>query len=154
MSLTEIVQILAAMIGSLGFAILFNVRGSRLVAVSLGGGAAWALFLLLGFLLESEVLRYFLVALTVSLYAELMARIFRSSAIVFITPCLIPLVPGASLYYTMTHALGDNLEGFLEKGGMTLKMAAALAVGIIASVVLVRTFVNAVRFLKEKRNSP
>ena len=44
--MTEFIQILTATVGSLGFGILFNVRGKRLIAVAAGGGAAWALYLL------------------------------------------------------------------------------------------------------------
>ena len=37
---------LTALLGSLGFSLLFNVRGWRLLAGALGGGVAvWALYL-------------------------------------------------------------------------------------------------------------
>ena len=37
--MTEFIQILTATVGSLGFGILFNVRGKRLLAVAVGGRA-------------------------------------------------------------------------------------------------------------------
>ena len=40
-------QVLSGAVGSLGFAIMFNVRGYKLVAITLGGGVAWLLYLLL-----------------------------------------------------------------------------------------------------------
>lgn len=145
------IQILAATIGSLGFAVLFNIRGVKLIAVSLGGGLAWTLFLLLDRFVASEMLSYFIVALTVSFYAELMARVLKSPATVFIAPCLIPMVPGASLYYTMAHALNKNPEGFFEKGLTTVQLAAALAIGIIVSAVVMRVITKAVWFFKAKK---
>lgn len=138
MSMTEFIQILAAMAGALAFAVLFNIRGIKLLAVALGGGFAWALLLLLSRAIASEALCYFIVALVVSLYAEVMARVLKSPATVFIAPCLIPMVPGASLYYTMSHALNNNLAGFLDRGLVTVKIAAALAIGIIVSTVVMR----------------
>lgn len=151
MTITEITQILAATIGSLGFAVLFNIRGAKLIAVSLGGGFAWTLFLLLDRFIQSELLSYFVVALSVSFYAELMARVLKSPATVFIAPCLIPMVPGASLYYTMAHALSDDLQGFIEKGTSTVQLAAALAVGIIVSTVVMRFITNTVWFFKARK---
>ena len=139
MTTNEIIQIVTAFIGSLGFAILFNVRGIKLVIASLGGFLAWLLFVLLGYLsVHNEPIRYFIVAAAVSLYAEIMARIFRTPTTTFIITALIPLIPGSSLYYTMAYAFGENFENFLKKGVYTLELAAALALGIIVSTTLAR----------------
>ena len=151
MSVTEFIQILAAMIGTLAFAVLFNIRGIKLLTVALGGGFGWALLLLLSRAIASEALCYFIVALTISLYAEVMARALKSPATVFIAPCLIPMVPGASLYYTMSHALNNNFEGFLERGLLTVKIAAALAIGIIVSTVVMRFVLNLSALLRARK---
>ena len=58
----EIIQIIMGFIGSLGFGILFNVRGKRLAFASLGGLLSWGLFVLFSMVLKSEPLNYFLVA--------------------------------------------------------------------------------------------
>ncbi len=151
MSMTELVQIIAAMLGALGFAVLFNIRGVKLLAVSLGGGGAWALQLLFACFIGDEMLTYFLVAVVVSFYAELMARVLKSPATIFIAPCLIPLVPGAALYYTMSHALDNSWQKFMDSAISTVKIAAALAIGIIVSVVVMRFILNVTSVLKERR---
>ena len=133
-----IIQIITATVGSLGFGILFNVRKKRLIAVGLGGGVAWALYLLFDMITGSLGVSYFLVSLLVSLYAEAMARIFKSPTLVFISPSLIPLVPGASLYYTMSHALSQKTELFLGSALTTLTAAAALAIGIIVGAIVAK----------------
>ena len=38
MTKTEILQILSGFAGSIGFCILFNIRGKRFVATAIGGG--------------------------------------------------------------------------------------------------------------------
>ena len=43
------VQILAAAVGSLGFGVLFNLRGKKLLATAFGGALAWGAFLLFSF---------------------------------------------------------------------------------------------------------
>ena len=154
--MTEIIQIITATVGSLGFGILFNVRKKRLIAVGLGGGAAWALYLFFDMITESLGVSYFLVSLLVSLYAEAMARIFKSPTLVFISPSLIPLVPGASLYYTMSHALSQKTELFLGSALTTLTAAAALAIGIIVGAVVAKlltklNYIIYARTLKQKK---
>ena len=154
--MTEIIQIITATVGSLGFGILFNVRKKRLIAVGLGGGAAWALYLFFDMITGSLGVSYFLVSLLVSLYAEAMARIFKSPTLVFISPSLIPLVPGASLYYTMSHALSQKTELFLGSALTTLTAAAALAIGIIVGAVVAKlltklNYIIYARTLKQKK---
>lgn len=151
--MTEIIQIITATVGSLGFGILFNVRKKRLIAVGLGGGVAWALYLLFDMITGSLGLSYFLVSLLVSLYAEAMARIFKSPTLVFISPSLIPLVPGASLYYTMSHALSQKTELFLGSALTTLTAAAALAIGIIVGAIVAKLLTKLSSIIHEKATS-
>ena len=150
--ITSLIQILAATIGSFGFAILFNVRGNKLIAVTIGGCLSWTSFLLLNIFIESEPICYFIVALEVSLYAEIMARFLKSPATIFIAPSLIPLVPGASLYYTIASAFDKNTDLFVQKGLSTLALAASLAIGIIVSAVvmkLITKFLGSLKFNKK-----
>ncbi len=138
MSTTEIIQIFAGFVGSIGFAVLFNIRGIKLWITALGGLLSWLLFVLLSKCIAGEPAIYFIIALVISLLAELMARVLKTPAATFITTSLIPLIPGSSLYYTMAYAFGENFENFLKKGVYTLELAAALALGIIVSTTLAR----------------
>ena len=140
--MTEFIQILTATVGSLGFGILFNVRGTRLMAAAIGGGAAWALYLVFYAFSGSLGISYFLVSLTIALYGEIMARIFKCPALLFISPSLIPLVPGASLYYTMSHALSQNVDNFLTSALTTLTSAASLAIGIITGTISTKLYTS------------
>ena len=110
MTKVEIIQILSGFVGTLGFTVLFNLRGKRLVFTALGGLLSWTLFVIFSWFIKSEPLNYFFVALIISAYAEIMARILKSPTTTFITASLIPLIPGGSLYYTMANAFGNNKE--------------------------------------------
>lgn len=140
--MTELLQIITGGIGSLGFAVLFNIRRWRLVAATFGGLMSWALFVLLGRLIPSEPTCYFIVALVCSLYAEVMARALKSPTTAFITTALIPMVPGGSLYYTMAYAFDTNSQRFMEKAVYTLKLASALALGIIVAATLTKLYMK------------
>jgi len=131
MTSSEIIQIAAGFIGTLCFGILFNMRGKRLIAAAVGGLLSWGIFIILSHIIHSEPINYFIVAAVVSLYSEIMARVLKTPAAPVVTTSLIPLIPGGSLYYTMASAFESDFEMFLEKAVSTLKLACALALGII-----------------------
>lgn len=132
--MTETIQIITGCLGSLGFAVLYNIRGKRLLFAALGGFLAVVCYHLFGILFENEILNYFICASIVSFYAEIMARVLKTPTTTFIITSLIPLIPGGSLYYTMTNAFSGDLNSFIDKGLYTLSLAGALAAGIIVVV--------------------
>ena len=124
MNITDaLIQIAASFFGTLGFGILFNIKGKKLFWAAFGGMLSWAL--------KSEPLCYFLVAVCSTLYAEILARIMKTPASTFCIITLIPLVPGGAMYYTTTYALSGNSEAFLIKAVYTLELAVALSLGIV-----------------------
>lgn len=142
MTHTELLQVLWGTLGTAGFAVLFNIRRSRLVAATAGGLLSWLVFLILNKFIPNEPVNYFIVSLVMSGYAEVMARFLKTPTTTFITTTLIPLIPGGSLYYTMSYAFQSNLTMFVEKAIYTLQLAAALALGIIVSTNLTRITVS------------
>ena len=138
MTKTEIIQVLAGFVGTLGFAVLFNIRGKRFLFGGIGGLLSWLLFILLGRILPNEAVNYFIVAALISAYAEVMARILKTPTTTFITISLIPLIPGGSLYYTMAYAFESKTVLFFEKGIYTLTLASALALGSIITTTVTR----------------
>ena len=140
----EIIQIITGFIGSLCFGILFNLKGKRLAAGALGGLLSWGLFVLFSQFIPSEPINYFLVAATVSVYAEVLAKVLKTPATPLITTSLIPLIPGGSLYYTVASAFDSSFGVFSEKAFYTLKLAAALALGMIVVLAVWRFFTNKV----------
>lgn len=138
MTSNEWLQVLSAFTGTLAFGFLFNIRGKKLLLAALGGMLSWLLFLLLGMQIESQVLRYFLVSILLSLYSELLARLLKTPTTTFCIVSLVPLIPGSSLYYTMSYALQER-EQFAATALHTLQLAAALSLGIVLVTALMRS---------------
>jgi uncharacterized membrane protein YjjB (DUF3815 family) len=130
------IQLLAALAGSAGFALLFNARGEKLLWASLGGLLSWGVYLLFGFVYESDPARYFIAALALTVYAEIMARLHKAPVTVFLVAGTIPLIPGGSLYQTMRCAVAAQWMPALQTGLTTLLLAVAIAAGILACMVL------------------
>lgn len=126
------IQILMAGLGTLGFNILFHIRGKKLLLATLGGVISWTVFLAFAPALPGEAARYFLAAAVITVYAEVFARLEKTPTTTFLVPSAVPLIPGSALYYTMNYALNRQWERFGNQAFYTLELAVSLALGIIA----------------------
>ena len=120
-----------AMIGCVGFSILFNIHGPGGLLCALGGGLAWLVYRLSMELGSGEILAYFWAAFFASLYSEIMARIRKYPAISYLVVSIFPLIPGAGVYYTMNYAVRGEMELFARQGMHTAAIAGIMAVGIL-----------------------
>lgn len=140
-----VIQVVAAFFAALGFGILFRSRGKKLLLTALGGMAAWGLFLLLEPMVESEPLRYFIVAVVCSIYAEVLARLCKTPASTFAILTLIVLVPGGGWYYAADCALRGDMAAFLSRTLHALTLTAALSLGIVLVATVAKFFSAAVQ---------
>jgi len=144
------VQMITACLGSVGFAILFNIRREKLFLASLGGLLCWGVYLLAGTVVAQEVPRCFASAVVVTIYAEILARKVKCPATVFLVTGMVPLIPGSALYYTMNYALNEQWDLFMKKAFYTLELALALALGIIAVTTAARLITLLIRYGKKQ----
>lgn len=151
--LDAVVQILMGTLGTLGFNILFHIRGRKLVLATLGGLISWTVFLAAEPVLPGEASRFFLSAVVITLYSEAMARLEKTPTTTFLVPSAVPLIPGSSLYYTMNYALNQQWPDFARRALYTLELAGALAVGIITVTTASRLLHCFIRWLKARREA-
>ncbi|MCI8402273.1 MAG: threonine/serine exporter family protein [Lachnospiraceae bacterium] len=134
------IQIVSSFFGSLGYAMLFHIRGQRVWLGALGGMAVWIFYLITGLFTDSIYWGFTLASMAATCYGEWLARREKTPATLFLVPAVIPLIPGGSLYDTMYCAVGGDYAGFLNTGLHTLKLAAAISIGIlVASSVIQKT---------------
>ena len=132
------IQIVSSFLGSLGFSLLFNLKGKRLLWASLGGVFAWSVYLIVDALTHNLFLCGVISAMVATAYSEIFARILKTPKTAFIFPAIVPMVPGGSLYYTMSNFILGNPETALEYAKKTLWMAIALAFGIVVVIIWVK----------------
>lgn len=124
-------EIIACLVGCIGFTILFNIHGRGSVLCALGGVITWITYRLLLQLSGSDITAYFWATVTASMYAEILARLCKRPAIGYLVVSAFPLIPGAGVYYTMRCAVNGDMVGFTDQGMHTLSIAAVMAVGIL-----------------------
>ena len=142
-----ITQLLAALMGATGYSILSHIRGLKLAVAGLGGLLTWGVYLLIREPMESLMVANLAAAAFAATYAEVMARILRTPATIFVMPAVIPLVPGGALYYTMYAAIAGDAESASSHGYEALNVAVGVAIGIA----VVTSVFNVLAILRRRR---
>ena len=127
----ELIQILMAFLGTIGFAIFFNIRKTKLLLVGIGGAVIWTVFLVVNHVTEQEMIALFVASVLASVFAEILARIVKSPATVLLVPMVIALIPGGNLYYTMFYMVQGHSILFQAYLKLVLQEAASIALGIM-----------------------
>ena len=131
-----VLQTLMGAIGSVGFAILFNVHGKRLILFFLGGALAWSVYLLCIHNGSSMFVGLLLASMTAALSSEVLARIVHAPVLILLVPMLIPLIPGGDLYRTMDAMVRGEHALFLANGTIAITAAGAISLVIICMTAL------------------
>lgn len=145
-----IIQLISAFLGSMGFALLFNIKKSHLITGSIGGFISWGVYLIVFAVWKNEAVGYFFGAVAANLFSEIIARIRKTPTTTILVTSLIPLIPGGALYYTMRYFYNNELELFTSNGLRTLSLALSLALGIIAVSTAVK-FISAITSFKKNK---
>lgn len=127
----SLIQILMSMLAAVGFSLIFNIHGLKVLITAIGAAVTWGAYLLL-FGYTDNVFMSCLVATVISmLIAEIMARVAKTPTIILLVPMLIPMIPGGDLYHMMANLVMKNseLSSFFEQ--QLLMEVGGIAFGII-----------------------
>lgn len=135
-------QAIYSMLSTFGFAILFNGPKNCLLKASVCGMMGWLVNVVAGSFMLSKTISTFLGAMTVGIMGELFAKFFKKPATMFIIPGVIPLVPGAGMYYTMLSLITGEFNETAQLGSETVFTAFSIAIAIIISSSLNKAFLR------------
>lgn len=135
---TYVLPCLWAFLACVGFGLVFNIQGVGVLICGLGAGLGWLVYLLAEHFLGGEIFSAFLAAMAIGLYSEMMARIRRCPVTGYLQVALLPLVPGAGVYYAMRYCVEGDPQMFLSTLLHTFGVAAALSVGAMLITSLIR----------------
>lgn len=148
-------EVLYSFIGSLGFAFVFNIRGKKVIFAALGGALSQFSFSIFSMFMDSDITQYLFATIITAIYAELMARILKAPATIFLVPSIIPLVPGGMMYYSMELCILGKTQEFTNSLLNTIAVAGALAMGIliVSSLNKFLKVMNRMRFINKTRKA-
>lgn len=123
-------QTLAAAAGTVSFSVLFGVPVTYYRHCALIGGAGWFLYLLIVPASTAAVATFAATVLVI-----LMSRWFavrkQCPVTIFLISGIIPLVPGAGIYWASFYAVTGNMYKAFHTGLAALKVAIAIVLGIV-----------------------
>jgi len=137
-----VLKIMAVLLISVSVGILYRIPRKLLVYVSIVGIVAWLIMYNTMRLGGTEILADFLASIAVGVMAEILARILKKPATIFIIPGFIPLVPGGDAYITMLHMVEGHYIDGVAKGMQTILTGGAIAFGIFVSSTIFRLVKN------------
>lgn len=136
--MNDLVSILAAFIGSACFALIYNTKGLNILCSALGGTLGWMVYLASAPILNSDIAQTFVGTIALAIFCEVIARVRKAPVTGFLIVSIFPLVPGASIYYTMGYAINGEIDTFLTSFLHTIGIAGAIAVGTLLVSTIVR----------------
>lgn len=143
--------IVSGFLASIGFGVLFNIRGKNLVLAGITGMIGtivylWALYDGIG-----EILACFIASICFSLCSEILARIQKTPVTTFLVCALIPLVPGGGMYRMMLAAIQGNVDKAMSIGLQTISIAGILVLGILIVSAATQSYFRLKRVIKKRR---
>lgn len=138
MHYSPLLQCVFSVLACYGFVIIFNIHGFGNLLCALGGGITWAAYCITVSLGGHELLGYFIATVVAAVFAEIMARVRKYPAISYLISSLLPLIPGAAIYYAAQDAFQGNPTGFVSHSTRALAIAGVMSVGILLVVSLTK----------------
>lgn len=151
----EFVQTSMGIIGSLGFALLFGIRGTKpLGCIALGSGIGWIVYLVSVAGGHGKAFGMLASSLVIAACSEILARVIKTPVILLLVPMLIPEIPGGDLYYTMYSLVESDTDKFASLLQLVLAEAGAIALGIILASYAAGLINNIYRHVRLCAHSP
>ena len=144
-----IAEFFAACVGTIAFALLFQVPRKYYLYCGLAGACGWICYKLI-LPHTTEPVSIFFATVLVILLSRSFAVYKRCPVTVFLIAGIFPLVPGAGIYYAAFYLISGNMEMFSTKGTETVETAGAIVIGIILAMGLPHTWLNHLK-KKEKK---
>lgn len=125
-------ELIACFAAGVGFMTVFNIHGSGGLLCPLGGCVAWAIYRGMELWTGDAALSTFVAAASTSLYSELVARMRKCPTISYQVISILPLLPGAGIYYASNHFARGNGTAFAQMASQTAILSGCIAIGILA----------------------
>lgn len=142
-------ECIATVIACTGFLFVFNVHGYGSILCLIGSVFSWLVYSLAEHFGAGAIMASFMATIAAASYAEIMARIRKYPALPYLVISILPLLPGAGIYYTANSLVLNDMHNFGVYGRSTVSVAGAMAVGILLVSTIVRLLTVWIRHVKK-----
>ncbi len=124
-----LVNILCPFLGTVAYVVLFNVPRKYYVSCGVTGVVSWLVYLKASSVMSAAASSFFAALVAVFLSRMLTVRM-KCPITIFLLAGIIPLVPGAGIYYTAYYLVTDQLSLAAQTGVGAVKVAFGIVLGI------------------------
>ncbi len=121
---------LMTFLASLGFGIIFDLKGLKLLVAALNGMLGGIIYNLL-LTSQGEMMALFIASFSILAFAAIMARIIRCPTTILLISALVPLVPGGLMYETVLALIDNDMMLALSFALRTIYDVIAIVIGIV-----------------------
>ena len=128
-------NLFCSFMGTVGFAIMYNVPKKYYLGCGATGMAGWIMFLIVNAQnhITSSVASFF-GAFVIVLMSRILSVKMKCPITIFLISGIFPLVPGVGIYNTVYYIVTNQLTQAALKGIESLKIAFAIVMGIVIVV--------------------
>lgn len=132
-------NLFCSFLGTIGFAIMYNVPKKYYIGCGMTGMAGWIVYLFISSMnYTSSAVGSFFGAFAVVLMSRMLSVKMKCPITIFLISGILPLVPGAGIYNTVYYIVTNQLTQAGLKGIESLKIAFAIVMGIVIVVSIPR----------------
>lgn len=131
-----VIKIIFGTLATFGFAIIFRLKPSHWIFATLAGFGACVVYFAFDNIFNSVFIPNIMAAFVCAFLSEVFARFCKAPATVFLLPGCIALVPGSTLYYSMSNLLNSDFKSAAQNLLTTAEVAIAIGGGIIIASLL------------------
>ena len=126
-----IAELIAALMGTVAFSVLFGVPKKYYLDCGLIGLAGWLVFRLTQMAGVGNTFAVFFAVVIIILCSRITAVRRMCPATVFMITGIFPLVPGAQIYWAAYYLVTNQFDQAMSSGFMAIKVIIAIVLGII-----------------------
>lgn len=130
-------QVIFCVTGTLAFAVTMNTPRKCLIYITAGSFiSSFAEFALVQY--YNDFIACFCAMILSALFCEIAARNIKTPTTVLLIPCIIPLLPGGAIYYTMLYAIRNEIPLSKEYALSTLLSGLGIALGAVVESAVIK----------------
>ena len=126
-----IMHMVCPFLGTIGYAVLFNVPKRFYLSCGITGMTGWLLYHAIVSQTLSAAVASFLGTMAVVFLSRVLSVEKKCPITVFLVAGILPLVPGAGIYYTVYYLVTNQLAEASRRGMESVKVAFAIVLGIV-----------------------
>ena len=125
-----VIQTVGAFLAVISFALILELPKKYLILSGTIGAVGWLVYLLVQAAAGSVIAAAFLSTLLVALFSHISARVCKAPVTVFLVAGILPSVPGASIYRSVSYVISNNPVLSSHYLVETLQVSGAIAMAI------------------------